>query len=61
MQTYSYNRSRLDDNDGTAEYPADFNRTHFFSVGGRWEINDRWQIAARLKYGTRATNGCIFD
>ncbi len=49
---YSWNRYRVDDNDGRGEYNWDFNREHFVSVGGRWEINNRWQIAARWKYGS---------
>ena len=49
---YSWNRFKVNDNDGRGEYDWDFNREHFVSVGGRWEINDRWQVAARWKYGT---------
>ena len=49
---YSWNRYRVDDNDGRGEYDWDFNREHFVSIGGRWEINERWQLAARWKYGT---------
>jgi hypothetical protein len=49
---YSWNRYRVDDNDGRGEYDWDFNREHFVSIGGRWEINDRWQVAARWKYGS---------
>jgi hypothetical protein len=49
---YSWNRFRVDDNDGRGEYDWDFNREHFVSVGGRWEINDRWQVGARWKYGS---------
>ncbi len=49
---YSWNRYRVDDNDGLGEYDWDFNREHFASVGGRWEINERWQVAARWKYGS---------
>ena len=49
---YSWNRYRVDDNDGRGEYDWDFNREHFVAVGGRWEINNRWQIAARWKYGS---------
>lgn len=49
---YSWNRYRVDDNDGRGEYDWDFNRAHFVSVGGRWEITDRWQVAARWKYGS---------
>lgn len=49
---YSWNRYRVDDRDGRGEYDWDFNRVHFVAVGGHWEINDRWQVAARWKYGT---------
>ena len=49
---YSWNRFRVDDNDGRGEYDADFNREHFLSIGGRWEISKRWQVAARWRYGT---------
>lgn len=49
---YSWNRFRVDDNDGRGEFDWDFNREHFVAVGGRWEINDRWQIAARWRYGS---------
>lgn len=50
--TYSFNRTRLSDNDGTPDYAADFSRDHFFSVGGSWEISDRWQVGARWKFAT---------
>ena len=49
---YAYNDARIDDNDGLGEYDADFNRTHFFSVGGSWEINSRWKVGARWKWAT---------
>jgi hypothetical protein len=49
---YSWNRYRVDDNDGRGKYDWDFNREHFVSVGGRWEITDRWQVAARWRYGS---------
>lgn len=49
---YSWNRYLADDNDGLGEYDWDFNRKHFVAVAGRWEINDRWQLAARWKYGS---------
>jgi hypothetical protein len=49
---YSWNRYRVDDNDGRGEYDWDFNRVHFAAVGGRWELNERWQIAARWRYGS---------
>ncbi|MEO1576960.1 MAG: TonB-dependent receptor, partial [Pseudomonadota bacterium] len=50
--TYSWNRQRLDDNDGAGTYTADFSRRHFFSAAARWEISERWQIGARWKYGS---------
>lgn len=50
--SYSWNRFRVDDNDGRGEYDWDFNREHFVAVGGRWEINDRWQVGARWRYGS---------
>jgi len=50
--TYSYNRARLDDNDGRGKYTADFSRDHFFAIGGRWEITDRLQLGARWKWGS---------
>lgn len=50
--TYSFNDVRIDDNDGQGEYDSDFNRPHFFSVGGSWEINERWKIGARWKYAS---------
>lgn len=49
---YSYNKARLNDNDGFGDYAADFNRKHFFSIGGSWEINDRWKVGARWKWAT---------
>ena len=49
---YAYNDLRIDDNDGSGEYDGDFNRPHFFSIGGRWEINERWMVSARWKYAS---------
>ncbi|MEL6949882.1 MAG: TonB-dependent receptor [Pseudomonadota bacterium] len=49
---YSWNRFRVDDDDGRGEYDWDFNREHFLSIGGRWEINKRWQVSGRWRYGT---------
>jgi hypothetical protein len=50
--TYSYNDLRIDDNDGRGEYDGDNNRPHFFSVGGSWEINERWLLSARVKWAS---------
>ncbi|MEM8683066.1 MAG: TonB-dependent receptor [Pseudomonadota bacterium] len=49
---YSWNRFRVDDNDGLGEYDANFNREHFLSIGGRWEISKRWQVSGRWRYGS---------
>lgn len=50
--TYSWNDARQDDNDGRGSYTPDYSREHFASVGARWEISDRLQIAGRWKWGT---------
>jgi hypothetical protein len=50
--TYSWNDSRQDDNDGRGSYTPDFAREHFASVGARWEVSDRLQIAGRWKWGS---------
>ncbi|MEM7804091.1 MAG: carboxypeptidase regulatory-like domain-containing protein [Pseudomonadota bacterium] len=50
--TYSYNRNRIDDNNGRGSYRDNFAREHFFTVAARREINRRWQVAARWKFGT---------
>ncbi|MEM1175437.1 MAG: TonB-dependent receptor [Pseudomonadota bacterium] len=49
---YSWNQFRVDDDDGRGEYDANFNREHFLSVGGRWEISKRWQLSGRWRYGS---------
>ena len=49
---YAYNRARIDDNDGSGDHDADFNRKHFFSIGGSWEINGRWKVGARWKWAS---------
>jgi hypothetical protein len=49
---YAYNDARIDARDGLGEYDADFNRPHFVSVGGSWEINDRWKLGARWKWAS---------
>jgi hypothetical protein len=59
---YAYNDARIDDNDGFGEYDADFNRTHFFSIGGSWEISKRWKVGARWKWGSgRPTDDFIIN
>ena len=60
--TYSYNDAERNDGDGTPDYPFDFSRSHFFSVGGSWEINARWKIGARWKYASgRPTDDFIIN
>ncbi len=59
---YAYNNARLDDNDGFGDYDADFNREHFFAIGGSWEINERWKVGARWKWATgRPTDDFIIN
>ena len=59
---YAYNDARIDDNDGLGEYDADFNRPHFFSVGGSWEISERWKVGARWKWASgRPTDDFIIN
>ena len=59
---YAYNDANIDDNDGLGEYPSDFNRSHFFSIGGSWEINARWKVGARWKWATgRPTDDFIIN
>jgi hypothetical protein len=47
---YAYNRARINNNDGSGEQDADFNRKHFFSMGGSWQINERWSLSGRWKW-----------
>ncbi len=59
---YAYNNARIDDNDGLGTYDADFNREHFFSIGGSWEISQRWKLGARWKWATgRPTDAFIIN
>lgn len=62
LLTYSYSRSRRNDNDGTPAYDADFNRPHSVTLGGAWEPNDRWAFAAKWKYASgRPTDAFIIN
>ncbi len=59
---YAWNNARIDDNDGFGDYDADFNREHFFSFGGSWEISERWKVGARWKWATgRPTDDFIIN
>lgn len=49
---YAHNRARINDNDGLGDHDADFNRKHFFSIGGNWQINERWKLGARWKWAS---------
>lgn len=55
--TYSFNETQLKDNPNGLEYDADYNRPHAFTVGGIWEINDRWKVSSRFKWAS----GLPFD
>jgi hypothetical protein len=59
---YAYNDARVNENDGFGEYDANFNREHFFSIGGSWEITERWKLGARWKWATgRPTDDFIIN
>ena len=59
---YAYNSARINENDGFGDYDADFNREHFFSIGGSWEISQRWKLGARWKYVTgRPTDAFVIN
>jgi hypothetical protein len=59
---YAYNDARIDANDGLGEYDTDFNRPHFFSAGGSWEINERWKVGARWKWASgRPTDDFVIN
>ena len=59
---YSYNNLTRNDNDGQGDYDADFSRPHFFTVGGSWEITDRWKVGARWKYASgRPTDAFVIN
>ena len=49
---YSYNQARLRAQEGADYYDADFNRPHIVSLGGVWEINQRWKLSARWKWAS---------
>ena len=60
--TYSYSRSRRNDNDGTPAYDSDFNRPHALTLGGIWEPTDRWRFGAKWKYASgRPTDSFIVN
>jgi hypothetical protein len=57
---YSYNDSEVKDGAGLEYYQSDFNRPHFATVGGLWDINDNWSISARFKFASGTpTDGFI--
>ncbi|MFC3096173.1 TonB-dependent receptor [Alteromonas sediminis] len=49
---YSYNQSEVKDGPQQTYYDSDFNRPHFFSVGGLWDINESWSVSARFKFAS---------
>lgn len=50
--TYSYNEVRLKDAPNLPEYDADYHRPHSASIGGVWEINQRWKLSGRWKWAS---------
>lgn len=59
---YAFNKARINDKDGFGDYDADFNRKHFFSIGGNWQISERWKVGARWKWASgRPTDDFIIN
>jgi hypothetical protein len=50
--SYSYSRSRRNDNLGQGEYNADYHRPHALSLSGAWEPNDRWMWSAKFTFAS---------
>ncbi|WP_020208547.1 TonB-dependent receptor [Gilvimarinus chinensis] len=50
--TYSYNDAVLKDSPTGPEYDADYGRPHSVSLGGTWEINQRWKLSGRWKWAS---------
>jgi hypothetical protein len=60
--TYSFARSRRDDNLGDGEYDSDFNRPNVFNVFGTYELGRNWIIAAKWRYATgRPTDAFVVN
>lgn len=51
---YSYNKAEIKDSPSLDYYDADFNRPHIFSLGGLWDINEKWSVSARFKFASGA-------
>lgn len=49
---YSFNDASIRNQPGGDSYSADFNRPHSMSLGGVWEINNRWKLSARWKWAS---------
>jgi hypothetical protein len=49
---YSYNQAQVKDSASGEYYDAEFSRPHSASIGGMWEINQRWQLSARWKWAS---------
>ncbi len=49
---YSYNRARIRDSQDEPYEMAEYNRPHSASIGGVWEINQRWKLSARWKWAS---------
>jgi hypothetical protein len=49
---YAHNQARVNSGDGSGDHDADFNREHFFSMGGNWQINERWKVSGRWKWAS---------
>lgn len=50
--TYSYSRSRRDDQLGEGEYASDWDRPHSVGLIAAWEPSERWTFSAKWRYAS---------
>ena len=50
--TYSFQRSRRDDELGDGLYPSDFNRPNIFNALLAYEFSDSWSVGGKWRYAT---------
>jgi len=50
--TYSYQRSRRNDNLGDGRYDSDFSRPNIFNTLVAYEFNDSWSLAGKWRFAT---------
>jgi hypothetical protein len=50
--TYSYSRSRRNDQLGEGQYAFDWDRPHAIGLLAAWDISDRWNLSAKWRYAS---------